>query len=64
MKIEFQIDFHLRPVFKAVFPKIAGAFKGLRFKADGLRRQKRFVLFVLSGIVALVLLLILLIKLV
>ena len=62
MKIEFQIDFHLRPVFKAVFPKIAGAFKGLRFKTAGLGRQRKIVLFVLSGAVALVLLLILVVK--
>jgi len=34
MKIEFHPDFNFRFDFKVIWPRIAGAFKGLKFNPD------------------------------
>jgi len=48
MKIEFRPDFRIPPSFKALWPRILGAFEGMRFFPDGYGRMRRMVVLVLS----------------
>ena len=62
VQIEFKPDFHIRPIFKAVMPKISEAFKGLRLKIEGLREGRKRLILVLSITILLVLTLVLVIR--
>jgi hypothetical protein len=63
MKIEFHPDFHFRIDFTVIWPRIAGAFKGLKFNPDTYPRLARKAAILLAWVVALLILAVLLIKL-
>jgi hypothetical protein len=62
MKIEFRPDFRIPPVFKAIWPRLREAFKGLGFKAEGYRGMRKRLLFILSVLGMILLIVIILIK--
>ncbi len=55
MKIEFRPDFKIPPSFKALWPRLLGAFKGMGFFPDGYSQMRRRVLLVLSVVAILIL---------
>jgi hypothetical protein len=60
MKIEFRPDFRIPPVFKAIWPKLREAFKGLRFKRKyywGMRQRIFYILSILGIVLFLIIVL-------
>jgi hypothetical protein len=62
MKIEFHPDFHFRIDLKVIWPRIAGAFKGLKFSPDNYRQMMSKIARPLSWILVALVLVIVLIK--
>lgn len=63
MKIEFNIDFHIRPIIRIEWSKLTGAFRGLFLKPESSRESMRRIWRPLSIIMAAIVALILLIRL-